>query len=223
MKGVVFSFKKSENGLKKSNRFRLSDIRYAVKRYGIRLMFVLLLLTGLVYGSIYAKNADTEMLNSLDFLFTTNLKVRLSQNFFETFCACFASDFIFLFTVFLLGFAPWGIPVIAFAMMFKGFGTGLTAGYLCMIGSLKGLGFYLLVLLPGTFLFCISFILFSSSAFNFSKKMFLDIISKEKIVLIKRQASLVFCSRMMSSLIMTFCAALLDSALWTLFAGVFNF
>ena len=223
MKGVVFSFKNSQNGFKKANRLRLSDVRYAVKRYGIRLMFVLILLTGLVYGSVYAKNADVEMLNSLDFLFTTNLEARLSQNFLETFCACFASDFIFLFTVFLLGFTPWGIPVIAFEVLFKGFGTGLTAGYLCLTGSLKGLGFYLLVLLPGTFIFCISFILFSSSAFNFSKKMFLNVISKEKTVQTKRQASLVFCSRMMSSLIVTFCAALLDSALWTFFAGVFNF
>ena len=223
MKGVVFSFKNSETGFRKANRLRLSDLRYGIKRYGIKLMFVLFLLMGLVYGSVYAKNADTEMLNSLDFLFTTNLETRLSQNFLETFCACFASDFIFLFTVFLLGFAPWGIPVIVFAMMFKGFGTGLTAGYLCLTGSLKGLGFYLLVLLPGTFLFCISFILFSSSAFNFSKKMFLNVVSKEKAVQLKRQASLVFCSRMMSSLIMTFCAALLDSALWTLFAGAFSF
>ncbi len=223
MKGVVFSFKKSEFGLKNSKKLRLSDIRYFLKRYGIKLMFVLFLLIGLVYGSIYARNADTQMLNSLDFLFTTNLEARLSQNFVETFCACFASDFIFLFTVFLLGFTPWGIPVMAFVMMFKGFGTGLTAGYLCLTGSLKGLGFYLLVLLPGTFLFCISFILFSSSAFKFSKKMFLNVISKTVSQIPQRQASLVYCSRMMSSLIMTFCATLLDTVLWTLFAGAFSF
>ena len=67
------------------------------------------------------------------------------------FVACFASDFIFLAVVFLLGLAPWGIPFLPFVSAFKGFGTGLTAAYLIITYSLKGAGFYLLVVLPGTF------------------------------------------------------------------------
>ena len=164
MKGVVFSFNKSHFGRRGIKRITVSDIRYFFKRYGVRAMFVLLLFAGLATGSVYAENADTSMLESLDFLFTTNLDARLTQNFAGTFCACLASDFIFLISVYLLGFAPWGIPFMLFVMFFKGFGTGLTAGYLFISESLAGIGFYLLILLPGTFLFCIALVLFSSSA-----------------------------------------------------------
>lgn len=223
MKGVVFSFKKSDFRKKGIKRITFTDMRYFLKRYGIRMMFVILLLCGLAGGSVYAQRADAEMLSSLDFLFTTNLDARLTQNAVGTFCACFASDFIFLITIYLLGLAPWGIPVMPFVILFKGFGTGLTAGYLFITNSLSGLGFYLLVLLPGTFLFCIALVLFTTSAFYFSKRMFFYTVSKSLPKQTLRQGVIVFSSRFMTSLIMTFCAALLDAVLWTLFAGAFNF
>lgn len=115
----------------------------------------------------------------LIFVFT-NLDARLSQNVINTFCACFASDFIFLFAVFLLGLTPWGIPVLPFIVFLKGFGTGITAGYLFSVHSLKGIVFYLFVLLPGTFLFCLALILFSSAAFTASGNMFWQIIADKK-------------------------------------------
>lgn len=223
MKGVVFSFKKSDFLRKGIIRLSFSDIRYFFKRYGIRTLFVILLLFGLAGGSVYAQNADTEMLNSLDFLFTTNLDARLTQNAVGTFCACFASDFIFLITIYLLGLAPWGIPVMPLVILFKGFGTGLTAGYLFITNSFSGLGFYLLVLLPGTFLFCIALLLFTTSAFCFSKRMFFYTVGKTLPKQPLRQGVIDLSSHFMTSLIMTFCASLLDTVLWTLFAGAFNF
>lgn len=222
MKGVVFSFKKSDFR-RTHKKITISDIRYFLKRYGIMVMCVSLLLTGLIFGSAYAQNSTSSLLDSLDFLFTTNFDVRLSQNAAETFCACFASDFMFLFVIFLLGLSPWGIPVLLFVLFFKGFGTGLTAGYLYMAHSLKGVGFYLLILLPGTFLFCMALALFSTSAFYISKRMFFYTLSRNVPAQPLRKGVINFCSRSMSSLIMTFFAALLDVVLWTLFAGTFNF
>jgi stage II sporulation protein M len=222
MKSVVFSFKKPEKHTSLRRKVSLSDIRYLFKRYGLKIFFVALLLTGLGMGAVYARNADIELLNSLDFLFTTNLDARLNQNAAGTFCACFASDFIFLFTVFLLGFAPWGIPFILLAMFFKGFGTGLTAGYLFVTYSFKGAGFYLLILLPGTFLFCIALITISSFAFEFSTKLFSTILGKNTPTVPMRASTISFSSHFMSALIMTFCAALIDTALWTLFSGAFS-
>lgn len=223
MKGLVFSFKKSGFRKRGIRDFTLSDLRYFFKRYGATTFFVLLLFVGLAFGAIYAKNADSDFLNSLDFLFTTNLDARLSQNAVGTFCACFASDFIFLITLYLLGLTPWGILFMPFLVMFKGFGTGLTAGYLFITNSLSGVGFYLLILLPGTFLFCISLVLFATSAFFFSKRMFFYTFGKTVPKQPLRQGVIAYSSRFMSSLIMTFCASLIDTALWTLFAGSFNF
>ncbi len=223
MKSLVFSFKKTELGRRGIRRITLSDFHYFFKRYGIRVMFTAALLIGLAGGSVYAQNSGETLLNSLDFLFTTNLDARLAQNAAGTFCACFASDFIFLFSVFLLGLTPWGVFVMPFVVLFKGFGTGLTAGYLFAVQQLGGVGFYLLVLLPGTFLFCIALVMFSSNSFMFSKDMFIYTFGKYPPKQSMRSAAITLCSHLMASLIMTFCASLIDTALWTLFAGAFNF
>lgn len=224
MRSLVFSFKKRRHyGNSHIKRFSAADLRCFLHRYALRLIGALLLIIGLAAGSIYAENADSSMMFSLDFLFTTNLEARLSQNMISIFCACFASDFIFLFAVFLLGLAPWGILLMPAVALFKGFGTGLTAGYLFITYGLKGAGFYLLVLLPGTFLFCLALVTLLSYSFAFSKNMFGILISRSSIPAPVWGNLLDFCSRSVSALLMTFLASMLDSVLWTLFAGTFNF
>ena len=222
MKGIVLSFPGLDRS-KTSGRLRLSYFKYYIKRYGVRTAFVLALLTGLALGAVYAADSDIEMLKSLDFLFTTNLEARMSNGFMNTFCACFASDFVFLFAVFLLGFAPWGVPFAFAAALFKGFGTGITAGYLCVFGSLSGAGFYLLVLLPGTFLFCAALVMFSYHAFCFSNRLFWLLACNHTPAQSMRPSVIAYCSHFLSALIATFFAAVLDTALWTFFAGAFNF
>ena len=223
MKGVVFSFKKSERKARHRIALQIGDIKYFLRRYGVHTVFVVILLAGLAVGAVYARNADVQLLNSLDFLFTTNLDARLEQNAVSTFCACFASDFVFLAALFLLGMTPWGIPAMPLVIFFKGFGTGITAGYLISVYSFKGAGFYLLVLLPGTFLFCLALIILSVCSFGYSKKMIRIVISRSAPKMSVHNDTVLYCSRSMSALIMTFCAALLDAALWTLFSGAFEF
>ncbi len=223
MKGIVFSLSRPKRTNRSFKKFRLPDFSYIFKRYGVTLVFVLLILLGMVLGALYAKSAEAQTLNSLDFLFTTNLDARLSQSALGTFCACFASDFIFLISVYLFGTAPWGLPFELFAVMFKGFGIGITSAYLFISHGLGGVGFYLLVLLPGTFLFCVALAVFSTSAFNFSKEMFLLAVSKNPPQNPPRDGLVKLSSRLLTALIITFAASLLDTLLWSLFAGAFNF
>lgn len=223
MRSIIFSFKKSSRIRRIKKNFQISDLRYLFKRYGVQVAFVFLILLGLTVGSIYAKNADTQLLNSLDFLFTTNLDARLKESAIGIFSACFASDFLFLFTLFLLGLAPWGIPIMPLVVFFKGFGTGITAGYLFITYSLTGAGFYLLVILPGTFLFCMALMMFATGAFKLSKLMFLHTISKTPPKQPIRKSLTEFCYRSMTFLIMTFSAAILDAVLWMLFSSAFKF
>lgn len=223
MKSVVFSFKGSSFASPRFKGFRNLDIKYFCRRYLKHIIFVMLLLVGLAVGAIFARNADKQLMNSLDFLFTTNISARLEQDAFGIFCACFASDFIFLLTIFLLGTAPWGIPVMPFIILFKGFGTGITAGYLISLHELAGVGFYLLILLPGTFLFCFALVLMSVNSLDFSTKMFRLVIGKVNQTTVLRVPLKVFLSKSMSALIMTFCAAIIDTALWVLFSGAFKF
>lgn len=223
MKGIVFSFSRARKPQNPFKRLSVPDFRYIFKRYGVTIVFVLLILTGMVLGAMYARGADSQTLNSLDFLFTTNLDARLSQGALGTFCACFASDFIFLISVYLFGTAPWGLPFELLTVLFKGFGIGITAAYLYISHGIGGVGFYLLVLLPGTFLFCLSLALFSTQAFEFSKRMFVLTVGKTTPVSTARDGLIRLSSRFLTALILTFAASLLDTLLWTLFAGAFKF
>ena len=221
MKSVIFSLKRG--GVFSRRRFpSAAELRFTWKRYGVTLIFVLLLLLGIALGAVYAGGADKAFMKTLDFLFTTNLDARLSRGAIATFCACFASDFIFLTSVYLLGVSPWGLPFELFVILFKGFGTGLTAAYLVSAHSLSGLGFYLLVLLPGTFLFCLALLSLSAQAFDFSKLLLLRLIRAELPEEPLRPLWLKFSTRFLTSLLMTFFAAALDAVLWSMFAGAFS-
>ena len=224
MKGIIFSFKKSSL---RNSSFRfpatISDFKYFLKKYGVHTFFVAMLLSGLALGTVYSSAAQPNFLDSIDFLFLTNLEARLSQNTIDTFCACFASDFLFLLIVFLLGLAPWGIPFLPLIVIFRGFGTGLTAGYLSAVHSLKGGLFYLFIILPGTFLFCMSLVSLSSNSFYLSKQMLLHTISKQETQKGLRKHISHYTVSCISSLIMAFLSAVLDTVLWMLFAGNFNF
>lgn len=222
MKGIVFTLRKPARS-RSPHSLRLPDFRGIFRRYGVVLLFVTLLLLGLAAGAVFAGVAEGDFLKSLDFLFTTNLSERLSKGALGVFCACFASDFLFLTTVYLLGMAPWGLPFGIFTVLFKGFGTGLTAASLFLNNGVGGMGFYLLVLLPGTFLFCVALAVFASHAFTFSRNQFFQIIGREQRTQPPLTRLRVYSSRYLSALIMTFCAALLDTVLWTLFAGAFHF
>lgn len=70
MKGFIFSIKEKTD-LIRTGRFSLTtqDIKYYIKRYGIHILFISMLIVGLACGTVYAMSADKEMLASLDFLF----------------------------------------------------------------------------------------------------------------------------------------------------------
>lgn len=223
MKGIVFSFNRKKREKRNLPKISLPDLRYIFRRYGVTLVFLLLVLLGMVLGALYARSAQSDTLDSLDFLFTTNLDARLSQSPLGTFCACFASDFIFLISVYLFGIAPWGLPLELVTVLFKGFGIGITAAYLFISHGLSGVGFYLLVLLPGTFLFCIALAYFATSAFEFSKRMFIMTVSKNAPAVPLRGSLLHLSSRLLTALIITFAASLIDTFLWSMFAGAFKF
>ena len=218
MKGIVFSFNR-----KSTKNIRLPQIGSLIKSNRATLAFVALLFAGLVFGAIYARNAGSSFLKSIDFLFLTNLDARLKQGALGVFCACFASDFLFLLSVYLFGMTPWGIPFAALTVVFKGFGTGLTAGYLSLTYSLSGVGFYLLVLLPGTFLFCIYLAKFSAAAFKCSKSFFIAAVNRKQEFYSPRADFLELSSGLLTALIAAFAASVLDCVLWTLFADTFKF
>ena len=141
------------------------------RKSGILMIFCIVLFTGIVFGAISGRNADDEMMKRLDFIFQTNYNVRCSQGLISAFVSSFGSYVIFLAVIFLLGLSLWG-GFFAWAVpFFKGYGYGLSAGWLYGIYGFYGVGYNLLVVLAGAFLSALVISYASMEAMGNSLKM----------------------------------------------------
>ncbi len=217
MRKLVFGIHRKPSAV--ISRGRL-DIRYFLRRWGVRAAFTLLLLSGLLVGTLSFGSLSKETLGQLDLLFTTNLPGRLSDGALSAFCASFSSDFLFFIASFLMGLSVWGaalLPVIAF---FKGFGIGITAAYLISSYGLRGLGFYVVVLLPGVFVFSIVLVYELALSLGIFRRMCSVLFRRGRYGFADSFRSFLHGSA--RYLILTFGASVLDVVLWALFGGLFG-
>ncbi len=219
MRGFVLRFpairRRKKYGEKSSN------VRGFFSRYGVVLLYIFSFGIGMVFGVVKAGNASGELLKSMDFLFTTNLSARLTHPMYMTFASSFASNFLFLFLTFLSGLTAWGFILIFGIPMFKGFGTGLSAGFLVINFGFRGVGFYILVMLLGLFVFSFALIVECTQAHVLSRRIIKLLIFpkeiKEPVMVYVRD----FLIRSLYVLIMGAIASCVDMLLWSFFAKVF--
>lgn len=114
-----------------------------------RLTALLIMASGVVCGVLQGRKADALLLQRLDLLLCTNYELRHSQWWPDAFTASFASSALLLLIVLLLGLSVWGGLLAVAAAFFKAYGYGLAAGYLYAAYGMSGIGYNLLVLLPG--------------------------------------------------------------------------
>ncbi len=219
MQGIVFTYRKKKPCDKKQFSFKKREFRDFLKKWGNIMLFALMLVVGLGVGCICSGNLSSDTLKNLDFLFTTNMPERLSGGALNAFCASFASDFLFLLSGFLMGMCLWGVAALPFIAFFKGFGIGVSAGYLLMTYGFKGILFYLFVLLPGIIIFSLALIYELSSAYYMFKRFCFMITGKTKRAF--KEFFINYLKSALKYLAITFAAAVLDTVLWMLLANLF--
>ena len=133
----------------------------------------LFLIAGLILGVIFIRNAEYSLLKTLDFVFFSNVKARSALPVLSIFVASLASSFLFLLFCFLCGLSIWGAYCVPLAPLFRGFGMGITAGYLYAAYGFQGFLFHLAVILPGAFICLIAILIASRESMLFSKKIHL--------------------------------------------------
>lgn len=213
MKRIFYTLKKNCN---------MQSFIKIIKQNKLISLFIFFLLMGMVFGALSAKNASSSIIESLDFLFASNFKNRETQSMFTTFIASLNSLFIFVFFIFLLGLCMFGVVVIPASLFFRGFGLGITAGFLYSMYGAKGILFHLIVILPGVFLSSIAIIIEAKESLIFCSRLISKVLPKAppeklwpyfKTYLIK--TGYIF-------IIITICAAL-DMLLNSIFAHLFSF
>lgn len=171
------------------------------------------LLAGTVCGTTASVYSGAQMLQRFDLFFQTSASMRLTEPVYMVFSASFASSFLFLLICFLCGLSIWGFLFVPIILFFRGYGVGLTAGFLCFSYQWKGALFHLLVLLPGIFFICLALLFAGREAFRASKGL-------------ARTGHMEFRNYLMRfgfSLSLAFGAAILDVVTSVCFAGLFSF
>ena len=219
MQGIVFTYRKR----KQSGKTRLvktkKDLKILLRKWGGVMLFSLTLVIGLTVGSLCSGNLSRETLGNLDFLFATNMPARLSGGAWGAFCAGFASDFLFLLAAFLMGLSLWGAAALPFIAFFKGFGVGVSAGYLIMTYGLKGLVFYISVLLPSIAISCVALVYELGVSLSVFRSILQNVLGRTSGGL---KATLGrYLKSSLRYLIITFTASVIGSVLWVGLAGLF--
>lgn len=202
-----------------------SNITYFLKRYGLVTFFIIALFSGMIMGAVCAGTADESLLDKLDILFSNNISVRGEQTLAKTFINSFGTSFMFLALFFCLSLSPLGVAAIPLIMFFRGFGYGISSGFLCITYGFKGLIYYIFVMLLGAFISSLSLVYAAQYCFDFSKSMIISIFGRDTAsatgnLKSKLGALLLNCSYM---IILIIFAALLDTVLYYLIGGLFSF
>ncbi len=225
MKGIVFSIKHRERG--RRNKTLIShlkgvSIKQLISLYGIQILFVIIFILGVVLGSLSYNRISPDILKKLDVLFLSDLESRLEFTAFELFSSSFASGFLFVFASFLLSFAAWGMFSLPLLCAFRGFCVGLSSSYMFSQYHITGIGFYILVVLPGTVLFLFAFILSLKESFSQSIYLLRSYFSSTYDgILLRRTKTYLFRNSVI--LIFTVVSSIVDMLLFLLFSDMFNF
>lgn len=226
MKGIVLSVNRLRSRQKHTHNFSRRHHSFSfsklLSKYKYQMVFFVVFMAGQIFSIVYSAVCDDDFVKQLDFLFVTNLDFRLKATAFEVFCSSFSADFIFILITFLLGFSSWGMAVLPFVCAFKGFGVGLSAACMFINHSISGVGFYILVVLPGTVLFLFALLSGVKESFLLSIKFFKYIIPTTDKCSVSGYIKY-YLYRYFIVTVLTLLCAVVDMTLWVLFAHMFKF
>lgn len=151
--------------------YKKSSFKKIIKDHIILVILAIFLLLGLMGGALFIRNADFSALEKLDFLFFSNFQGRVASQLTSVFVASLASSFSFILLCFLCGLSMWGAFLIPAIPLFRGFGLGMTGGYLYAVYGWHGLLYQLSIILPGALLCIVAILLAAREGMVFSKKI----------------------------------------------------
>lgn len=186
-----------------------------IKNNAVLFLLCIMFLLGIFVGAVSTKSIDADMLSLLDFLFLTNFNTRIEQSLIYTFSATLSSAFIFLLAVLLLGLTLWGFLIIPIISFFRGYGLGLSLGYIYGIYKIKGILFNVLVMLPGAIIISAAIILFSKLSISFSFKL-------SRGAFVRKSVSQVFMKNYLIRFAFFLIAIAVGSAVDMIFTAVFS-
>ncbi len=177
---------------------------------------------GMVCGALCVGTVNMEFLHKLDFLFLNDFKERIGCSGLDIFISSFFSILVFALIIEVTALSFWGAVVIPLLVTFRGLGLGIVAGYLYLIYGLKGIAFYILILLPGIFISSIGIVIFAAESFKFSCKFANKILPKSDNEYLWSEFK-VHIKKISYALIILLVSSVIDMSFLALFSRFFEF
>ena len=147
----------------------------------ILLFLVILLLIGIMFGSVFIRildNSDrnlvTEYLNN----FINNIENN-KLDYFMALKSNLITNISFVLVIWLLGISLIGLPIVIIMYFSKTFILGFSIGAILSVFLIKGLLFSLVYVFPGQVISLLLYMLLTMYAMSFSFKLFYAIIKKK--------------------------------------------
>lgn len=191
-----------------------------LKKYGMSALFAFVVLLGVIAGTAAAAGIDMDIVKSLEFLMFTNAGEGTNGSL-QVFSSAFAVNFIYLTVIFLVGLSPWGMGVIPFVCLFKGFETGLVASYLGVTYE-WGMTYYFLIIAPGIFAFAFSMIIQSGYAVRMSSALGKFMFTAQQDSGWIKDNIKDYMYKSGSMMILATAASLVNTVMWTLCSNMFD-
>lgn len=134
------------------------------------ILLAVFFLFGMLLGALFIRKSDPSLLDALDQFCFTSISTRVNGSYWQLFLSSMASSFLFTLASFFNGLTMWGMFLTPLLPLLRGFGLGLTAGYLYGFGGI-GIWYFICIVLPGAFLSALTVLLTSTEAIRFSKRL----------------------------------------------------
>lgn len=190
---------------------------------GWKLILLTALFTaGMAFGAVLVKSsADHEWLEKLLNLLQEYSTMRSTQSLFATMCNSLFANLIFLSVAFTAGLCAMGLPFLTLLPFLRGLGMGAIFGYLYSAKALAGVGYCLLILLPGAILSTATLLIGCREGLTMSFDVF-SVVNGHKTLDSYHNFRL-YCARFGILLVLLACAALADALFAKAFSGFFHF
>ncbi len=155
-----------------------ANLRCYFQRYGMLTLLIVILFSGMIFGAVKAGMASDEALNRIDELFSGFLNLKSNQTPAKTFMNSFTVSFVFMIVMYCSSLSPLGIFFIPAILFFRGFEYGISSGFLCVSYGLKGLAYYITVILLGAFVSSLALMYSAQYCIDFSVSMLFSMFGK---------------------------------------------
>ena len=128
------------------------EIPLFLKNNKLLIFLSIILIFGIIIGTLGIRIIKLDTVKKLDFLFATDFSGRNSKPKIYTFIASFSSSYISTLLILIMSLSFFGRVPIPLIIFFRGVGIGITSGYLYLIYGLEGIIYHILVLLTNDIL-----------------------------------------------------------------------